>query len=153
MTALEVVISVTAADIAKGAKDSCGFCPIAIAATRATKKPALVGTAEIEIGRRGEYSMYPLPPEAVAFIERFDAGQKVEPFTFKLTTGQRCEACGAVVEELQQSVTRPGVTDASGVYRAAFVCDACLGDEDSDANDAVMMAMANASVDDDGGSQ
>lgn len=77
-------ISVTEQDIKDGVPISAQCCPIANAVARATKSlnsEVLVTRNYIHV--RADY--YYLPIAAYLFIERFDAGGKVEPFKFELT--------------------------------------------------------------------
>jgi len=84
----ELVIEVTADDIAKGAKCECMWCPIAYAARRALGWPdrpsrglEVIGGGDGVIVVPGE-GKWLLPREASTFIARFDTGQPVAPFTF-----------------------------------------------------------------------
>jgi hypothetical protein len=81
----ELVIEVTAGDIARGIAEDCEKCPIALAARR------LHPTARVHVG--GELareivtywpgmSRYDMPDEAVDFVTAFDKGAPVAPFTF-----------------------------------------------------------------------
>lgn len=74
-------IEVTARDIEKGLpEDKCG-CPVALAIRRATGLEVSVWCSmSVKVGR--EY--IDLPDEAEDFINRFDQGEPVQPFTFDL---------------------------------------------------------------------
>lgn len=78
-------ISVTKADIAKGDPDDYLSCPIALALKRkATKVRVGSVTADFKWKGRKYLDIY-LPSEAVRFIEQFDSGESVKPFTFDLS--------------------------------------------------------------------
>ena len=81
----ELVIEVTADDIARGVANDCATCPIALAARR------LHPTARIYVGGEltreivtywPERACYDMPDEAVDFVATFDEGRPVAPFTF-----------------------------------------------------------------------
>ena len=81
----ELVIEVTAEDIAKGIAQDCAECPIALAARR------LYPAARMHIGGEltreiaaywPEQAYYDMPDEAVDFVAVFDDGGTVAPFTF-----------------------------------------------------------------------
>ncbi len=82
----KIVIKVTAEDIKRGIADSCWNCPIALAANRLDKnmskwnKTRVTETQIIIPGKKKQ----DLPSTAKDFIERFDLGEKVEPFTFEI---------------------------------------------------------------------
>ena len=84
----ELVIEVTAEDIRLGEKHSACRCPIARAAARLMGAP--LGDAPVAVGgpTMGTYwpdlttADYELPASAVSFIEAFDTGDAVKPFTF-----------------------------------------------------------------------
>jgi hypothetical protein len=74
-------IEVTADDIAEGVPEDGIGCPIACALNRLTGDRYEVDYEEVTTpdGR-----VIDLPPEARAFIRRFDRGDEVAPFTFEL---------------------------------------------------------------------
>ena len=81
-------INVTQQDIDKGAPCDSESCPIALAVLRATESDGgafgpevAVGPLRVEIGALGEFR---LPPVATKFRRRFDAGERVEPFSFEI---------------------------------------------------------------------
>ncbi len=82
-------ISVTAEDIARGKRGSCGECPIALAVARALGKATDVKVtcvfAYIRHNLRDATTVYALPGKATRFIDAFDDGEPVEPFTFTMT--------------------------------------------------------------------
>lgn len=71
----------------KGGKSNCSSCPIALAIREQTEfKAAEVGH---DIWLTSILSEKPrhLPSEATFFIERFDDGKPVQPFSFELDLG------------------------------------------------------------------
>jgi hypothetical protein len=82
-------ISVTAEHIAKGERDSCRFCPVARAISEALPDIELVAV-DSAYASFGHPDAWPrcreiaLPDPATRFIEAFDAGDPVKPFTFEL---------------------------------------------------------------------
>lgn len=85
----ELVIEVTADDIAQGVRQDPCRCAIALAVARLTGTPAQEGylaitDSQVKIGRgAGRWlNRYRLPYEAEEFIEDFDGGHEVQPFTF-----------------------------------------------------------------------
>lgn len=80
MTKLRV--RVTRADIQNGEIESPTMCPIARAIRRlGTKKGISVVPYQIEIGD----AVFAMPLPAMSFMDRFDDGLAVEPFSFTLT--------------------------------------------------------------------
>ena len=86
---MSTIITVTQEDIDHGKKGDCGECPIARAAKRAF--PALFPTVSC-------YNLYldsapgrddghgtPLPQKASEFVQDFDRGRPVEPFSFEVS--------------------------------------------------------------------
>jgi hypothetical protein len=80
-------IEVTQEDIGNGKRKSCWGCPIALAVGR---------TANLSFGERfvgstfiewfdGRWHRSEVPPLAAQFIEAFDAGKPVKPFSFELS--------------------------------------------------------------------
>lgn len=70
-------------------KSGVDHCPVAIAARRVFKKKIWVWAIDelgVHLTNDYEFAIYKLPVEATTFIEDFDAGIKVEPFTFELTS-------------------------------------------------------------------
>jgi len=86
-----VKIVVTQSDIELGTPDSCAFCPIALAATRAYPDADYVdvGPDRIEVhywdGCKTDIVFRDLPMIAQQFIEDFDSGETVQPFEFELS--------------------------------------------------------------------
>ncbi len=74
-------IRVTRADIENGAaNDECN-CPIALALKRAfATRNVVVGSGGIAVGGK----IYDTPVAVVEFINKFDDGMNVEPFSFCL---------------------------------------------------------------------
>jgi hypothetical protein len=82
-------VNVTAEHIARGTRDSCRFCPVALAVKEAFPNIELVAvdSAHVTMGggpRRGGWIEIDLPDGATRFIETFDIGDPVQPFTFEL---------------------------------------------------------------------
>jgi hypothetical protein len=79
-------VSVTAGHIAKGVRHSCRLCPVARALTEAFPDAELlaVDSAHVAMGEPGRWAEVDLPAVATRFIEAFDHGGPVEPFTFDL---------------------------------------------------------------------
>lgn len=81
-----MIVTVTENDIREGHKGDCFRCPIANAVRRALMFRRLdsvrVEAGEIEITGR----VRQLPWVAMSFVERFDAGDEVEAFSFELAT-------------------------------------------------------------------
>ena len=89
MTAPALTLDVTREDRALGQPSQCGLCPIALAARRrmpfASRIEVYSETIEISLGESPIASvLLELPAAARLFIERFDAGDPVEPLTFSI---------------------------------------------------------------------
>lgn len=82
MTAVEV--RVTAEHIAHGTAHDCEQCPIALAITSMYPGSTGVGvySGGVFIDYPGTYLLLPLTEDAREFVERFDLGLPVKPFTF-----------------------------------------------------------------------
>lgn len=83
-----MLIKVTQEDIDGGITDDMRLCPIALAVRRITKEDLVEvdeNTIYIEtiIGRSPK--LYKTSKTAKKFIQDFDAGEKVKPFSFKLS--------------------------------------------------------------------
>jgi len=84
---MKKTITVTAKDIQKatdliaadGPRTEC--CPIALAAKRVFRKRVRVSYETITVAR---HKYFDLPPHAAHFIEKFDNGLYVEPFSFEV---------------------------------------------------------------------
>ena len=75
-------VNVTRADINKGCPESVHFCPIARAVRRKGYKRVSVGNT-ICIGQYGHgLREFDLPYTAMNFVDNFDAGEVVKPFSF-----------------------------------------------------------------------
>lgn len=95
---MEVLISVSAEDIARGEREECETCPIALAIRRVVPGTNVeVHYAWVGFGDRYTWrttpengdrmlvpQRVPLPWKAREFVDRFDAGEPVEPFEFHL---------------------------------------------------------------------
>lgn len=82
-----MTITITESDIANGQSSACTLCPIALALERATGERWFVGTKGVTLlvhlgDPEGTWSL--LPDAARAFVQAFDKGQSVEPFSFEL---------------------------------------------------------------------
>lgn len=80
-----IKVEVTQADIDKGdRRNPCG-CPIALAIARVFPASHPYCNADgVEFSPAGDRTDIPLPDEVVAWMDRYDAGLVVEPFTFEL---------------------------------------------------------------------
>lgn len=82
-------IEVLQSDIDHGERHCCERCPVARAITRAIGNRVAVAVyadrgAELGITSGGYTRWISLPDEVIEFINRFDIGLKVAPFTFEL---------------------------------------------------------------------
>ena len=75
-------VEVTAEDIAKGVRNTCDRCPIALALSALGVIEPFVDGYAVEFGNCEEQVR--TPEVASAFIEAFDLGNPVEPFTFEI---------------------------------------------------------------------
>ncbi len=75
-------ICVTKKDIANGTPTEPDCCPIALALIRAGFNDVSVDTDNVRLFV-GKPSLK-LPQKAIDFIEQFDNGEEVDPFTFEL---------------------------------------------------------------------
>lgn len=78
-----IKVSVTKNDIRRGVAQRTDRCPVALAVTRALRSQAFVETDEIRVHIPVPCRMT-TPRKAAQFIQSFDGGQKVNPFTFYL---------------------------------------------------------------------
>lgn len=78
---MKYTVNVTQEDIDKGKKGSCSQCPVALAGIRSVGKSFYVGPTMFAF--RFNW-IAELPKCVVDFIERFDSGQPVQPFTFDI---------------------------------------------------------------------
>ena len=74
-------INVTKRDIERGVKRDAELCPVARAARRIQNGAAVDGE-DLYYGPRSRRRVVALPTVAKEFVGRFDAGKKVEPFSF-----------------------------------------------------------------------
>lgn len=75
-------INVTQEDIERGKRNSCFQCPLVYAISRALDCGVHVHRNCFFV--RDELDDYSLPQSAIDFIAAFDAGEKVEPFSFEV---------------------------------------------------------------------
>ena len=79
----DIKIEVTQEDIDRGEKGDCAKCPIARAIRRTLKvRYVHVDTDFLEWGP--DYSCMNAPVKVSKFIDAFDEGRRVSPFTFML---------------------------------------------------------------------
>lgn len=74
-------IEVTQGHIDEGKKADCNRCPIALAIAQHVKVSFKVGNWLVHFGALGSSS---LPSNAFCFIQKFDSGQPVSPFSFDI---------------------------------------------------------------------
>lgn len=77
-----MIIEVIQDDIDNGQRNRCRYCPIALALSRTTGKTWEVGYSNCSL--MGHYNHLHLPDNATAFINLFDGGRTVRPFSFEL---------------------------------------------------------------------
>jgi hypothetical protein len=77
-----VVVEVTAEDIAGGTRECAGACPVALALNRHVKEASVMCINMYWRDEAREYHRAPTPDHVRDWFERFDAGRKVEPFSF-----------------------------------------------------------------------
>jgi hypothetical protein len=80
-------IAVTQCDIDAGERGDCLWCPMVIAARRATRKRCLVDFADWSRRRLvliidGMGIVATLPPDARRWVKDYDAGRRVKPLAF-----------------------------------------------------------------------
>ena len=73
-------INVTLKHISEGKPNCAPWCPIALAIQEATGLPGSVGCTIYFVDNRA----YMSSPEMKQFVDRFDRGLPVEPFTFEV---------------------------------------------------------------------
>ena len=76
-----MLIEVTAEDIKKGEQGNCWRCPIALALIRAFRTDDVAAPGPYA---RINHERLDLPNEVRRFIDDFDNGDEVSPFTFEL---------------------------------------------------------------------
>jgi hypothetical protein len=85
-------VSVTAADITAGTRGRARSCPVCLAMNRATGKKGVAGRLLLWPDDRAGHVA--TPPAVAAWMEDFDEGRPVRPFTFEIATpypkGDRC---------------------------------------------------------------
>ena len=90
-----ITVHITAEDIATGARWSAFGDPVTIAICRATGRS--LDSKDVSTSRYGIVigsSVFPTPALVAEFIEEFDAGHKVIPFTFDLWAPGEQEVIG-----------------------------------------------------------
>lgn len=79
---MNLTIDVTEDDIILGGKGG-GKCPITLASNRLLPDQKVwTGKHHLWFDTPKEHMIYTLPPEACQFIEDFDSGKSVKPFSF-----------------------------------------------------------------------
>ena len=73
-------VHVTQDDIKRGKSENPHLCPIACALRKQGHERITVENWGIQVGRSKDY--YDIPAKATAFIEAFDFGVPVKPFSF-----------------------------------------------------------------------
>lgn len=86
-------INVTQLDIDYGVQSSCRSCPIALATKRLYPDAVWVhvGAAIHVSDGHGNHLIYKLSDDAVVWIQHFDCGDVVEPFSFEVDCGFKYE--------------------------------------------------------------
>lgn len=77
-----ITVSVTQEDIDKGIREDCNRCAIALAVARLYPNSEVLVSSGISISTPEAFQTYVIPKEAGFFMDKFDDGEKVEPFTF-----------------------------------------------------------------------
>ena len=80
---LGTTLTVTAHDIKRGVSANVCKCPVARAARRTLRRQVEVCDL-LTVNYRRFDAKYRLPKRALNFINRFDTGKSVKPFTFKI---------------------------------------------------------------------
>lgn len=78
-----VRIEVKQRHIQDGVKGECFMCPVALAVTEITHCMTRVGTEFIKVYDE-PFQKFEMPAEVAKFIEEFDDGDSVQPFSFDL---------------------------------------------------------------------
>ena len=83
-----VTVEVTADDIAHGKPGRCSSCPIALGVIRsgigATDIAVGLETCWVSMAHDEHLTGYEMPDEALDFIDAFDNGRPVAPFSFSM---------------------------------------------------------------------
>jgi hypothetical protein len=82
-----MIISVTHADITEGVKNACNHCPIALAIKRAFNCDCVMVLASFDIIVNSQQYTSEDPETVQEFINNFDNGFPVQPFSFTLQKG------------------------------------------------------------------
>lgn len=80
-----MTVNVTQKHIDEGWPRVCGKCPIALALKENAWTQPMVTHKQIWDCYNYGKTISNLPPEACEFIEKFDKGEKVEPFSFEIS--------------------------------------------------------------------
>lgn len=80
-----MIINVTQYHIDRGCRESCRGCPIALALSDAgVSDPHVEGDQAGAMRADGLHDWFRLPSRVRRFIQAFDAGSAVEPFSFPM---------------------------------------------------------------------
>lgn len=82
---MKVKIEITKSDIKKGKKQQIDSCPIALAIKRKLKARNICVSDGVAFNLEGNEYWVDLPNKASYFIDNFDDGLKVKPFSFIMT--------------------------------------------------------------------
>jgi hypothetical protein len=77
-------INVTAGHIARGDRGTPWDCAVALALKAAFPAAGLISVGVTDFDIDDTVYDVPFPPEASAFIDAFDSGAEVEPFSFNV---------------------------------------------------------------------
>lgn len=83
-TSNSITVSVTQENIDKGVARACTFCPIALALRDLGDRYSYIVNGRSLYNIHHERVAY-LPLEASWFVQDFDAGRHVDPFTFEVS--------------------------------------------------------------------
>jgi len=108
-----VRVDVTAEDIAQGRPTSSESCAIALATRRAinTDRAAYFGVGSsavvvvAKVGGHSERYVILLPDKATRFVLRFDAGERIEPFSFEIEIPSELAGLVRTPDPPQEGVT------------------------------------------------
>ncbi len=82
-------IKVTKTGIAKGKKGDGAYCPVARAMRAVGFKKVLAGKVNLSYAVPSGEEYITTPREVTKFMQEFDSGQPVKPFTFRINTKTR----------------------------------------------------------------
>lgn len=79
---MKITIDVTQDDINKGIKENCRFCPVALAVQRTFNDPEMDVFSPCI--KNCEEDRVASPSSVCDFIDRYDNGESVQPFSFEI---------------------------------------------------------------------